>query len=71
MSGGSGLEGLLAPIAAVTLGGVIAWSTLLALARGGIIWRGTFYPLADLRKGCVREWGMSPANAVGWKPPTR
>jgi hypothetical protein len=71
MSGGSGLEGLLAPIAAVTLGGVIAWSTFLALVRGGIIWRGTFYPLAELRRRCVREWGMSARNAVGWTPPKR
>jgi hypothetical protein len=71
MSGGSGLEGVLAPLAAITLGGVIAWSTLLALIRGGIIWRGTFYPLTELRKRCVREFGMSTANAVGWTPPGR
>jgi hypothetical protein len=69
LSGGSGLEGLMAPLAAVTLGGVVAWSTLLALARGGIVWRGTFYPLAELRRRCVREWGMSAADAVGWTPP--
>ena len=69
MSGGSGLEGLLAPIAAVTLGGVIAWSTVLALVRRGIFWRGTFYPLPELRRRCVREFGMSTANAVGWTPP--
>jgi Glycosyl transferase family 2 len=71
LSGGSGLEGLLAPLAAVTLGGVIAWSTFLALTRRGIVWRGTFYPLAELRQRCVREWGMSAANAVGWTPPMR
>ena len=71
LSGGSGLEGLLAPLGAVTLGGVIAWSTLLALVRRGIVWRGTFYPLAELRKHCVREWGMSAKGAVGWTPPAR
>lgn len=71
LSGGSGIEGLLAPLGAVTLGGVIAWSTLLALARRGIVWRGTFYPLAELRRRCVREWGMSAANAAGWTPPMR
>jgi hypothetical protein len=71
VSGGSGLEGLLAPVSAVALGGVIAWSTVLALTRGGIIWRGTFYPLAELRRRCVREFGMSAANAVGWTPPAR
>lgn len=69
MSGGSGLEGLVAPISAVALGGVIAWSTLLALVRGGIVWRGTFYPIGELRRRCVREFGMSTANAVGWTPP--
>lgn len=71
MSGGSGLEGLAAPLGAVALGGVIAWSTALALVRQGIVWRGTFYPLAELRRRCVREWGMSPARAVGWKKPAR
>ena len=71
LSGGSGLEGLLAPLGAVTLGGVIAWSTLLALVRRGIVWRGTFYPLAELRRRCVREWGMSAESAIGWTPPSR
>jgi hypothetical protein len=71
MSGGSGLEGLAAPLCAVTLGGVIAWSTTLALLRRGIVWRGTFYPLDELRRRCVREFGMSAAKAVGWTPPRR
>ena len=71
MSGGTGLEGLVAPLSTAGLGGVIAWSTLLALVRGGIVWRGNFYPLAELRKRCVREFGMSAANAVGWTPPQR
>ena len=56
----------MAPIAALGLGGVIAWSTLLALGRGGVIWRGTFYPLDELRRRSVREWRISPEKAVGW-----
>jgi len=39
------------PIAALTLAYAIGRSMGLALWRGGIEWRGTFYPLAALRKG--------------------
>ena len=69
LSGGTGLEGFAAPFGALALAGVIAWSALLTVARGGVLWRGTFYRLDQLRKRCVREASLSPAGAVGWTPP--
>lgn len=48
-----------APALAAPLGmGILAWALLrsvaLALVRGAIVWRGTRYPLALLRRGVVR-----------------
>jgi hypothetical protein len=63
---GSGLEGLTFPLCGILLAGVVLCSTLTALARGGILWRGTFYPLDALRRGCVRRSDYSPERAVGW-----
>jgi hypothetical protein len=32
---------------------MIGRSSIVTLKRGGVVWRDTFYPLDDLRKGMV------------------
>ena len=44
---------LLAPLAALAFVYACARSILLTYARGGIVWRGTFYSLAELRRNEV------------------
>jgi hypothetical protein len=68
--GGSGLEGLLVPITGAALAAVVLASAILTTTRRGIVWRGTRYPLADLRAGCVRERDWPPNASVGWDPPS-
>jgi Glycosyl transferase family 2 len=63
---GSGLEGLGFPLGGLLVAAVFAHSAYLAIRRGGIYWRGTFYPLDALRKGCVRERDFPASRAVGW-----
>lgn len=45
---------LLYPLAVVLLGIAVWNSAIRTLRRGGISWRGDFYPLAGLREGLVR-----------------
>jgi hypothetical protein len=47
------LHGLAHPLAAVVFAYMLVRSTALTLWQGGIGWRGTFYPLEELRKGVV------------------
>jgi hypothetical protein len=61
-----GAEGLFAPACALLLGGVVLASALAALARGGVVWRGTHYPLERIRAGCLREADLPASGAVGW-----
>ena len=68
--GGSGLEGVLVPFTGPALAAVVLTSALVTTARGGIVWRGTRYPLDELRRGCVRERDWPPEAAVGWEPPS-
>ncbi len=44
---------LLHPLSSVLFLYITLRSTWLTLARGGVTWRGTFYPLEELRKGMV------------------
>jgi 2-keto-4-pentenoate hydratase len=52
-SGVSPIYFLLHPVAALLFLYAILRSMALTLARGGVIWRGTFYPLEELRRGMV------------------
>ena len=44
---------VLHPVSTVLFVYTMLRSTFLTLARGGVVWRGTFYPLEELRKGIV------------------
>jgi hypothetical protein len=41
------------PIGALIFAWMIVRSTFVTLRQGGILWRGTFYPLEELRRGVV------------------
>jgi len=52
-AGASPLYGLTEPIGALIFSWMLLRSAFLTLWHGGVSWRGTFYPLADLRRGLV------------------
>jgi glycosyltransferase involved in cell wall biosynthesis len=49
----SPLYGLTHPLGALLFCYMLLRSTVVTLKQGGIIWRGTFYPLEDLKRGAV------------------
>lgn len=49
----SPLYALMHPLGAVVFCYLFVRSTILALWRGGVVWRETFYPLEELRRGMV------------------
>jgi hypothetical protein len=51
--GVSPLYGLTHPLGALILSYMLARSAAVTLWRGGVEWRGTFYPLEELRRGVV------------------
>jgi hypothetical protein len=49
----SPLYGLTLPLAATLFAYMLMRSAFITLKQGGIIWRGTFYALDELRRGIV------------------
>jgi glycosyltransferase involved in cell wall biosynthesis len=41
------------PLGAFTFGWMLTRSTIVTIWQGGIVWRGTFYPLDELKRGVV------------------
>ncbi|MGC1687965.1 MAG: glycosyltransferase family 2 protein [Candidatus Acidiferrales bacterium] len=52
-AGASPLYGFTHPIGALIFSWMLARSAFVTLWRGGVTWRGTFYPIAELRRGLV------------------
>ena len=52
-NGVSPLYGFTHPIGALILAWMLARSTFVTLRQGGIVWRGTFYPIEELKRGAV------------------
>jgi GT2 family glycosyltransferase len=52
-NGISPLYALTHPIGALIFGWMLARSTIVTLWQGGVTWRGTFYPLKELKRGVV------------------
>jgi glycosyltransferase involved in cell wall biosynthesis len=71
VSGSSGAEALLLPLCALSFSAAVLASAVVAWARGGVVWRGTHYPLERVRAGCLRDADLPASGAVGWDGPAR
>ena len=69
LSGASGAEGLLMPLCALLLSAAVIGSAVVAWRQGGVVWRGTHYPLERVRAGCLRDEDLPTSGAVGWGAP--
>jgi hypothetical protein len=69
VGGGTGLEGLAFAPCALLLSAVLIASAVVAVVHGSVVWRGTRYPLAALRAGCVRASEWPAGGAAGWPGP--
>ncbi len=56
---------ILAPFGFPLLLASVVRSTWTTLRRGGVRWRGTLYPLAALRAGCVRGFSVGRPRSLG------
>jgi cellulose synthase/poly-beta-1,6-N-acetylglucosamine synthase-like glycosyltransferase len=55
-TGTSPLYFFLLPVASVLLAGTMLTSAFVAIRRGGVLWRGTLYPLDELRRRAGALW---------------
>lgn len=55
-TGGPWWPALLTPLTGLVQGVAVAWSAWSIWSRGGVVWRETFYPLAELRAHRVSPW---------------
>ena len=65
ITGGRGYEGLLVPLAGLALSGTALASAVVTTLRGGVVWRGTLYPLRELRTHSVRSADLPSDRAPG------
>jgi len=49
----SGWYALTQPLGAIIFGYMLLRSTIVTIKQGGVVWRDTFYPLKELRRGLV------------------